>query len=294
MMLFHCSMVSSSGIFHDGSNSGKNGIAIMLDSMRRFQTDEVLQAMSCWSLVNVALAPSQKAVLVKLGGISVVANSMMQHPFDAEVQFRALFALINLVIPCKFIDSACSDLVDTAMNTMNSPSCAFFLSSAVSLADGDEANANQGVRAALGEVSTTSEKEMLDDSVGQIAHLVVIAMKNFCASESILNRACLVLHNLSLTDEYHTTLLWTPNCYQMLDWCLANYRTDQVLQQSAAGTLHRLQATLSSNDDLRQRFASSVQSQQQTCLERVHREAQLMHQREGQLSASRAPAPRAP
>jgi hypothetical protein len=102
-MLFHCSMVSSSGIFHDGTSSGKNGIAIMLDSMRRFQSDEVLQAMSCWSLVNVALAPSQKAVLVKLGGISVVANSMMQHPFDAEVQFRALFALINLVIPCKFM-----------------------------------------------------------------------------------------------------------------------------------------------------------------------------------------------
>ncbi|KAI2497751.1 hypothetical protein MHU86_16746 [Fragilaria crotonensis] len=263
-MLFHCSMVSSSGIFHDGSSSGKNGIAIMLDSMRRFQSDEVLQAMSCWSLVNVALAPSQKAVLVKLGGISVVANSMMQHPFDAEVQFRALFALINLVIP------------------------------SVNLADGEEANANQDLQAALGEVNTTSEKEMLDDAVGQIANLVVVAMKNFCASESILNRACLVLHNLSLTDEYHTTLLWTPNCYQMLDWCLANYRTDQVLQQSAAGTLHRLQATLSANDDLRQRFASSLQSQQQTCLERVHREAQLLHQREGQLSALRIQAPQEP
>jgi hypothetical protein len=100
-MLFHCSMVSSSGIFHNGSKAGKNGIAIMLDSVRRFESDEVLQAMSCWSLVNIALAPSQKAVLVKLGGISAVANSMMQHPFNAEVQFRALFALINLVIPCK-------------------------------------------------------------------------------------------------------------------------------------------------------------------------------------------------
>jgi hypothetical protein len=101
-MLFHCSMVNSSGIFHDGCQSGKNGIAVMLDSMRRFELDEVLQAMSCWSLVNIALAPSQKAVLVKLGGISVVANAMMQHPFNTEVQFRALFALINLVIPCKY------------------------------------------------------------------------------------------------------------------------------------------------------------------------------------------------
>ena len=158
---------------------------------------------------------------------------------------------------------------------------------AVSLADREEATANEDLQAALGEVSNTTEKEMLDDAVGQIANLVVVAMKNFCASESILNRACLVLHNLSLTDEYHATLLWTPNCYQMLDWCLANYRTDQVLQQSAAGTLHRLQATLSANDELRLRFTASLQSQQQSSLERVHQEAQLFHQREGQLAASR-------
>jgi hypothetical protein len=101
-MLFHSSMVNSSGIFNKESKSGKSGIAVMLDSMRRFEYDEVVQAMSCWSLVNIALAPSQKAALVKLGGISVVMNSMIQHPYNAEVQFRALFALINLVIPCKF------------------------------------------------------------------------------------------------------------------------------------------------------------------------------------------------
>jgi hypothetical protein len=57
--------------------------------------------MSCWSLVNVALTPLQKSMLVKLGGLTVTANAMLQHPYNAEVQFRALFALINLVIPCK-------------------------------------------------------------------------------------------------------------------------------------------------------------------------------------------------
>lgn len=139
-MLFHSSMVNSAGIFSGtgggggeeptnaaadtnasdaeaasgntsaGSNmfsggkqkSGRNGIAVMLDSMRRFESDEALQAMSCWSLVNIALAPVQKEVLVKLGGIEVTTNAMMRHPHNAEVQFRALFALINLVIPCKF------------------------------------------------------------------------------------------------------------------------------------------------------------------------------------------------
>ena len=68
-----------------------------------FEADEALQAMSCWSLVNIALAPVQKEVLVKLGGIEVTTNAMMRHPHNAEVQFRALFALINLVIPCKFL-----------------------------------------------------------------------------------------------------------------------------------------------------------------------------------------------
>mgnify|MGYP000506217985 CR=1 FL=1 len=102
-MLFHSSMVNASGIFgSDRSNSCKNGIAVMIDSMRRFEDNSALQAMSCWSLVNIALAPAQKTVLVKLGGIQVIANAMLLHQHSAEVQFRALFALINLVIPCKY------------------------------------------------------------------------------------------------------------------------------------------------------------------------------------------------
>jgi hypothetical protein len=100
-MLFHSSMVAK-GIFGgELSQNRKNGIAVMVDSMRRFEDNDVLQAMSCWALVNIALTPSQKAVLVKLGGIQATCNAMLRHPFNAEVQFRALFALINLVIPCK-------------------------------------------------------------------------------------------------------------------------------------------------------------------------------------------------
>jgi hypothetical protein len=238
-MLFHTSMVNSSGIFsarNDGQG-GKNGVAVMLDSMRRFRNDEVLQAMSCWSLVNIALAPAQKEVLVKLGGIEVTANAMMAHPFNAEVQFRALFALINLVIPSVGIASQASS---------------------------DE----------------SSERERLDETVDQIVGLVVTAMKNFCSSEAILNRACLVLHNLSLTQEYHAALLSAPNCYQMLEWYLGNYLTDQVLQQSAAGTLHRLQNTLSSDETLRNRFSASLQSHQQLSLEQAHREAVILRNEE--------------
>jgi hypothetical protein len=241
-MLFHTSMLNTSGILSARSDgeSGKNGIAVMLDSMRRFRSDEVLQAMSCWSLVNIALAPAQKEVLVKLGGIEVTANAMMEHPFNAEVQFRALFALINLVIPS----------VSLAPNGYTGSQA---------LSDGE-----------------SSEKEMLDEMVDLIVGLVVTAMMNFCSSEAILNRACLVLHNLSLTQEYHAALLNAPNCYQMLEWCLGNYLTDQVLQQSAAGTLHRLQTTLSSNETLRTRFSASLQSQQKLWLEQAHREAVIL------------------
>lgn len=101
-MLFHSSMILS-GIF-GGQNTAhpKSGIAVMVESMNRFEDNDVLQAMSCWALVNIALAPAQKAKLVKLGGIEATSNAMLRHPFSAEVQFRALFALINLVIPCTY------------------------------------------------------------------------------------------------------------------------------------------------------------------------------------------------
>jgi len=249
-MLFHSSMIASGIFVEENTQHRKNGIAVMVDSMQRFEDNNVLQAMSCWALVNIALAPAQKAVLVKLGGIQATTNAMMRHPFSAEVQFRALFALINLVIPSVRFnnDNAEGDMQDELVN-----------------------------------VEDSSEKEIIDELVDDITILVVTAMKNFCSSEAILNRACLVLHNLSLTQEYHSTLLWTPNCYQMLEWCLANYRTDQVLQQSATGTLHRLQITLSNDDELRNRFAESLQDQQQASLEQAHREAVRLHEQHEQL-----------
>jgi hypothetical protein len=252
-MLFHSAMVNTRGIFDDeSSSSGKNGIVIMLDSMRRFAQDEILQAMSCWSLVNVALAPLQKSMLVKLGGLTVTANAMLQHPYNAEVQFRALFALINLVIPSETRPEDTEAIQDLEREIFHQ----------------------------LGEGGDSSEKEMLDASVGQISNVVVGAMKNFCSSEAILNRACLVLHNLSLNDEYHSTLLWTPNCYQMLEWCLGNYPHDHVLQQSAGGTIQRLNATLSANEDLRTRFMHSIRAQQQHSLELARQEAVLFQEQQ--------------
>jgi hypothetical protein len=277
-MLFHSSMTTT-GIFGAHSEHKNGGIAVMLDSMRRFQDSPVLLAMSCWALVNIALAPDQKAVLVKLGGIQATTNAMNRHPFSAELQFRALFALINLVIPSVQMETGNDN--DNAINNQE---------------DGVEGPQQVAARVAameedLDEPNETSEREIIDELVGDIASLVVRAMKNFCSSEAILNRACLVLHNLSLTEDYHTTLLWTPQCYQMLEWCIANYRTDQVLQQSAAGTLHRLQLTLSQNDDLRSRFSDSLRTQQHIALEQAHSEARrLAEQHEALMTNAQAAA----
>lgn len=251
-MLFHTAMVNTRGIFNNGSNNSKNGIVIMLDSMRRFAQDEILQAMSCWSLVNVALTPLQKSMLVKLGGLTVTSNAMLQHPYNAEVQFRALFALINLVIPTETRPDETEEMREFEREIFQQ----------------------------LGEVGGTSEKEMLDASVGQISNIVVVGMKNFCSSEAILNRACLVLHNLSLNEEYHSILLWTPNCYQMLEWCLGNYPHDHVLQQSAGGTIQRLNATLSADEELRARFTHSIRSQQQHSLELARQEAVMLQEQQ--------------
>ena len=56
------------------------------------------------------------------------------------------------------------------------------------------------------------------------------------------------------------------------------YRKDQVLQQSAAGTLRRLQFTLSSSENLRSQVYAAVASQQQLSLEQAHNEAVLLHE----------------
>ena len=200
------------------SLSGINGIFVMLNSMRRFASNPELQAMSCWALVNLALVPAQKTMILSLGGIEVTVNAMRLHPNNFDVQFRALFALINLVVTSQ---------PPKALSVITDP---------------------RGPR---------TEKELLDSVVDDVASLVVSAMKDFCSSGTILNRACLVLHNLAQNHEYLPVLLWTPHCFQMLEWCIANYPTDAVLRRSATSTLHRLQVLLSNNPSLGARFAES-------------------------------------
>ena len=204
---------------HGKRLNGVSKVLIVLESMQRFAFDEKLQATACWAIVNLALVSTQKTILISHGGIKAITNAMMNHPKSYEVQFRALFALINLAIPCK-----------TSAVTKHTP-------------------------------SQKIERRVLDESVEEMCTLVVAALRNFHTNAIIRNRACLVLHNLSLTPEYLPTLLWTPFCYKMLSESSINYDSDHVLGRSALGGKRRLDEFLSKDSQLRLRFTTWINSE---------------------------------
>lgn len=75
------------------------GVAAVLACMERHGSHASIQAMACWSMVNLALVAEQKRQLIRQGGITSIVQAMARHPGDKEVHFRAIFALINLVTP---------------------------------------------------------------------------------------------------------------------------------------------------------------------------------------------------
>lgn len=76
-----------------------DGVGAVLACMERHQSDATVQAVACWSLVNLALISHQKRFLCSRGGVLAIVRAMARHPGDSEVHFRAMFALINLVTP---------------------------------------------------------------------------------------------------------------------------------------------------------------------------------------------------
>eukprot|EP00533_Pseudo-nitzschia_delicatissima_P005388 CAMPEP_0116100302 /NCGR_PEP_ID=MMETSP0327-20121206/12222_1 /TAXON_ID=44447 /ORGANISM="Pseudo-nitzschia delicatissima, Strain B596" /LENGTH=694 /DNA_ID=CAMNT_0003592223 /DNA_START=220 /DNA_END=2304 /DNA_ORIENTATION=- len=206
----------------DNEKGQQSGIAILVESMTRFAHSEKLQSMACWALVNVALVPIQKNMLMKLDGVEAILSAMEKHSTSFDVQFRALFALINLAVPCRESD--------------------FMFDASVDAAD-----------------ATYHETAVLDKLREKIARLSVAAMKNFWSSESILNRGCLVIHNLSQSSEFIRTLLHTPDCCQMLKYCLENHSTDRVLRRSVASTLQRMQFYLDQHPEEQDPFSLRYQ-----------------------------------
>lgn len=206
------------------------GISILVDSMKRFSCSEKLQSMACWALVNVALVPVQKYLLMKLGGIGAILSAMEKHSKSFDVQFRALFALINLAVPCRQFD--------------------FVVGSNVNGAD-----------------AARTERAVLGDLGPNIARLSVLAMETFRSSETILNRGCLVVHNLSQSHEFIPTLLETQSCYNILEWCLKNYSNDRVLTRSILSTLDRMRNYLDRHPEEQQRLSISIEDRNHESLD---------------------------
>jgi len=93
-------MVFSRGMASEGVDAFlRGGIDGVLEAMATHLHDADVQAMGCWSLVNLALNRKQKLLLLEKNCLDRVVAAMTNHPQALEVQFRALFALINLVIP---------------------------------------------------------------------------------------------------------------------------------------------------------------------------------------------------
>lgn len=208
--------------FYNEDYGKRTGIAILLESMSRFSHSEKLQSMACWALVNVALVPLQKNMLMKLGGIEAVLSAMERHSDSFDVQFRALFSLINLAVPCHESD---------------------FVFDSINAAD-----------------ATLQETLVLNSLRAKIATLSIAAMKKFSSSESILNRGCLVIHNLSRSPECIRMLLDTPDCPQMLRYCLENHSTDKVLRRSVYKTLQRMHFYLDQHPEIQDPMAMRAES----------------------------------
>ncbi|CAB1098238.1 unnamed protein product [Ectocarpus sp. CCAP 1310/34] len=163
-----------------------NGVEAVLACMERHRSNAAVQAVACWSLVNLALIPGQKRSLCRQGGVLAIVRAMARHPQDSEVHFRAMFALINLVTP-----------------------------------------------------DVTSEKIIQPDTMKAVVAIVVSAIQAFSNMVTIVNRACLVLHNIAL-DPGHLGALVAIGAPEELLHAIGKHPTDALLIQCATGTLRRL------------------------------------------------------
>ncbi|CAM9592714.1 unnamed protein product [Scytosiphon promiscuus] len=163
-----------------------DGVEEVLTCMKRHQSNATVQAVACWSLVNLALIRQQKRFLCSQGGVLAIVRAMAHHPGDSEVHFRAMFALINLVTP-----------------------------------------------------DVTSEKIIQSDTMKAVVDAVVSAIQAFSDMVAIVNRGCLVLHNMSL-DQTNTNALVAFGAPEELLHAIGKHPTDALLLQCATSTLRRL------------------------------------------------------
>lgn len=201
------------------------GVAAVLACMQRHQSHAKIQAMACWSMVNLALIADQKRLLISQGGLLAIVRAMAHHPEDSEVHFRAMFALINLVTP----DVTSGNTIPT--DTMKvRDSCS------------EETLANASLSGHMVPSSLMCSARSWFCSCHDyqaIVTIVLSAIQVFSNMAAIVNRGCLVLHNIAL-DPGHTSAMVALGAPQELVHAIGNHPSDSLLRQCATGTLRRL------------------------------------------------------
>lgn len=239
----------------------------VLACMKRHQSNATVQAVACWSLVNLALIPQQKRALCRQGGVLAVVQAMACHPEDSEVHFRAMFALINLVTPDVTAEKIIHpdtmkvrDLLE-CVASMESESLrrqvsGFFF--AGGRRRGDRACAlvqplGQSLLSSLQWRGGEYVKVRGDDhgpvlvsfvlpyfpSSQSVVAMVVSALQAFSNMVAIVNRGCLVLHNIAI-DPGHVNALLAFGAQEELLHAMGRHPSDPLLVQCATGTLRRL------------------------------------------------------
>lgn len=226
------------------------------------ESTNVATEMISYAPIHRNAAPLDRNTPARLNGISginIMLESMRRFQDKSDLQAMACWAFVNLaLVPAQKAMILNLGGIEVALNAMRR----------------HPADADVQFRALFALINLVvapqaATNTILDTHVDQITLLVVRAMTNFCSSGAVLNRACLVLHNLAQRHDYLAVLLWTPHCYQMIEWCLANYPTDSVLRRATTSILHRLQVLLASDERLRDRFVASLRSQEELTLSRV-------------------------
>jgi len=189
---------------------GMDWTSAVLTSMRIHRKCAELIATGCWALVNLALHPAQKQQLLHGGALTAVAEAMRVHPCNSQVQFRAQFALINLVAPDRDPEPLPEEVEQPRRRMFQ-------------------------LQGAAQPPSKNSE------NLKELTTLVLKAMDTFKREKEVVSRGCLVLHNLSLDLGVHRMLL-TVGVAARLAEVLVWYAGDPFLCQSAANTLRRLGA----------------------------------------------------
>lgn len=220
-------------VYRVNNKTGRFGIAVILDSMQRFIDHWQVQSMNCWSLINISLIPVQKRILIKLGGIEQILNSIRRHSNNEEVTFRAIFSLINLVSQTNERDSRAVSVEENAMIT-----------------------------AMIGEsLNSKDEMEIVMEHMEEIVSVITLGMRRFKYSPEIVERGMQVLYNLSMVQSAHEIILFHKGgeTVAMLSEAKQIFTGVTGIMNNIAGVCDRLAETLNGNSLLNGQFELQMQ-----------------------------------